>query len=75
MATCATCGAEIEHVRDDYTDATFPIDVVATRSRGFELIAPRAGERARRAVLVDVEVYRPHSATCKPRLELEPEEG
>lgn len=65
MAKCQACGGEVLHVRDDFTDATFPVDVFPVQVRGFELRAPRDGERARRAVLVDVEVHRPHSATCK----------
>lgn len=65
MAKCATCGAAILHVRDDFTDASFPVDEEPVRMRGFELRSPKDGERTRRAVLVDVDVYRPHSATCK----------
>jgi hypothetical protein len=67
MASCPTCGAEVLHVRDDFTDATFPVDVHPIRVRGFELKAPTGAERAKRAVLVDVEVHRPHSATCTAR--------
>lgn len=70
MAKCPECQAEVEHVKDDFTGASFPVDVEPVRARGFDLRAARAGERSRRAVLVDVEVYRPHSATCTARLEL-----
>jgi hypothetical protein len=66
MATCGHCGKEIEHVRDDFTGATFPVDVEPTRMLGYELKAPGARQRARRAVLVNVELHRPHSATCRP---------
>lgn len=65
MATCSECGGEILHVKDDWTDAGFPVDAEPLRTRGFKLKSPRDGERSQRAVLVDVELYRPHSASCK----------
>lgn len=64
MAKCAKCGGEVLHVRDDYTDATFPVDATPVRTRGFTLKQPVEGQRSLRAVLQDGEVYRPHSATC-----------
>jgi hypothetical protein len=65
MATCQKCGGSILHVRDDFTGASFPVDEEPVRMRGYELKPPADASRAPRAVLVDVEVHRPHSATCK----------
>lgn len=67
MAQCTICGGEILHVRDDFTDATFPVDAEPVRMRGFTLKAPEGSQRTQRAVLQDAEVYRPHSATCATR--------
>jgi len=64
MAKCAECGAEIRHVRDNYTGATFPVDVEPLEVRGFRLMPPEEGERNQRAKFVTVELFEPHQVNC-----------
>lgn len=64
MARCNVCEREILHVRDDFTGATFPVDLEPTRVRGYTLGRPGEGERSPRAHHADVEVYVPHALTC-----------
>lgn len=73
MAKCSECKAEVRHVRDNFTGATFPVDVEPRRVRGFVLLPPEEGERNQRAELQEVELYSPHVASC-PQTSLE-EEG
>jgi len=74
MAKCGECGAEVRHVRDDYTGATFPVDVEPLQVRGFELRAPEEGERNQRAELRTVELYAPHALSCA-QTSIEAEDG
>jgi len=65
MATCAKCQAEVLHVRDHYTGATFPVDAEPQKTTGYELGRPQEGERNPRAQLETLELYVPHEQTCK----------
>lgn len=61
---CSDCGAELIHVRDDYTGATFPVDADPETLDGLVLSEPRAGERNPRAVRERLEAHTPHVQTC-----------
>lgn len=65
MAKCTTCDAEVVHVRDEYTGATFPVDAEPERVQGYVLGRPAEGERSPRAERHTVEVYTPHVLSCE----------
>lgn len=67
MAKCGTCNAEILHVRDDFTGATFAVDAEPSRAEGYSLGRPGEGERNPRADRTIVELYTPHEQTCDQR--------
>lgn len=64
MAKCGACGAEVTHVRDDYTGGTFPVDADPVIRNGYTLSAPKEGERNQRAQFHTSSLYQPHNLTC-----------